>query len=80
MFTLGLKALFPNIFLASFGGSLTSVALYRTCAFATAICDEKLPFVAGKPLFLFVCLKGLALHVLVAKLLNSEVLIRSYFY
>lgn len=51
MFTLGLKALFPNIFLASFGGSLTSVALYRMCAFATAIRDEKLPFVAGKPLF-----------------------------
>lgn len=79
MFTLGLKALFPNIFLASLGGSSTSVALSRTCAFATASRDELMQFVAGKPLFL-VCLKGLALHVLVAKLLNSEVLIRSYFY
>lgn len=50
---------------------------YRTWAFAPEISDEWLPSVAGRTL---VWWKGLASHVLVAELLNSEVLIRSYFY
>jgi len=48
MFTLVLKALFPNIFLASFGGSLTYVALLQDVSFChrnqwwrIAVCGRK---------------------------------------
>lgn len=82
MLTLVLKALFPNIFLASFGGSLILCSSSPTSELhwpqqpVIDNCNLWQERVFG--VFLF-CFKGLAHHVLDAKNLNFEVLIRSYF-